>query len=228
MVDFAHAAETYWRTYTTSSQQAMLFTPPLGLQVATPETASRPAQVAPTLPVAAELSVPPSPRRRVPWLPVAGVGFAAAIAVLVFALASRSSEPAAAPPEVVIVPPPARPSPSERIDAAIAIAPPVDAPVPPQTHVHLVIESVPVGADVYRTLDGVRLGKTPLARDFERTNGEVELVLRLAGYRDARVTMSTAADATSRTALVRAVHRPPATPGSGSGGPTILDPYGGP
>src|SRR5262245_2156582 len=174
MVDLAHAAETYWRNYTTASQHAMLFTPPLGMQIATPEPTA-PPPVAPTLPVAAELSMPSSPRRRVSWLAVAGGAIVVTIVVIVLAFAGGSSEaPVVKLPEIATVPPLPAAASTHYVDATPAAheVAPVDAAPAPPTRVWLVIESVPAGADVYRALDGVRLGKTPLTRELERTNGD--------------------------------------------------------
>ena len=56
------------------------------------------------------------------------------------------------------------------------------------------VSSVPEGATVYRTLDGVRVGVTPLTGAYTRGVGELELVVKLAGYEDERVTLSTTQD----------------------------------
>jgi len=99
--------------------------------------------------------------------------------------------------------------------------------------VQLVVKSTPPGADVLRAADGVRLGKTPFSRAFDRIDGEIELVVKLAGYRDARVTLPTTKDSEKAVRLVRlrAGTRPPddrappeGTKPQGSGA-TVLDPY---
>jgi serine/threonine-protein kinase len=219
MADLAQATEACLRTALTSEFPIARLTPLPGHKV---------AQVAPTLPVAAELTVPPWPGRQRRWplvLAIAGVTGAALIVVIV---ASDREEPQ----HVAEVQPPSAPSDAaaveSRPDAAVVVTLAADAP--PATRVHLVVDSVPSGAEVYRALDGVRLGKTRLERDFERTEGEVELVLKLAGFRDARVTLSTAIDGKSMTKLSRPIQiKPPAKGSAGSANPgeTVLDPYGG-
>jgi len=219
MADLAQASDASLRTALTSEFPVARLTPLPGHKV---------AQVAPTLPVAAELTVPPMPsKQRRWWLVIAVAGTAGALLVVI--AASDRDEPH----RVAEVRPPTPPSDAAAVesrppDAAGVVTFAADAP--PATRVHLVVDSIPSGAEVYRALDGVKLGKTRLERDFERTDGEVELVLKLAGFRDARVTLSTAIDGKSMTKLSRPVQikRPPqGSAGSGNPGETVLDPYGG-
>jgi eukaryotic-like serine/threonine-protein kinase len=217
MADFAAACDGAW--------SAMPTTPPGRMRLRSSPIVA--AQVAPTLPVAAELSVPPvrvKPRRW--WLVATPAVVVAGAIVGVIVTRDRGASSNAHTAE------PPRPA---AIDGAVAAA--TDAtvvaadaamvPAQPAARVHLVVESEPSGADVYRSLDGVRLGKTPLERELDRTDGEIELVVKLAGFRDAKVTMSTTTDGTKHVKLVRVPHRPPHSGSGSGGGPTVLDPYGG-
>jgi hypothetical protein len=89
-----------------------------------------------------------------------------------------------------------RPPVAPRPAAPAAVAPPIQPPAPsppPQPSapapesIHVLIDSQPAGADVYRASDGVRVGRTPFSSDFSRTQGEAIFVLKLAGYREERV-----------------------------------------
>src|SRR5204862_3335120 len=98
-----------------------------------------------------------------------------------------------------------------------AHTPPIDAtaiaPLPPEkpARVELSVTSVPAGADIYRASDGVHIGKTPFRRDFDRTDGEIEFLLKLPGYRDARCVLSTTKDGSQSIKLVK-LRAPPPTP----------------
>lgn len=88
------------------------------------------------------------------------------------------------------------------------------------------------GAEVYRASDGVRIGRTPFHRGFERSDGELKLIVKLGGYRDARVVLSTARDSTESVKLAQQrtttrVTKPPEGPSHPPGGSatTVLDPY---
>jgi eukaryotic-like serine/threonine-protein kinase len=213
MAELIHAIETYWRR---DSADPLLVTP------ASQPVMTAASSTAPTLPVTGELSAPP-PRRRAPWM--IG-GFAITIAggfALMIALnqseperAQVATQPAdAASVDAPAPPPPPPPPPASEVVGALPREP---------VKVRLVVDSVPAGAEVYRSLDAVKLGKTPLVVELDRIAGQVDLVLRLRGFRDARLAMSTATDGQSRTKLVRMPlppKRPPRT------GPTVLDPYGG-
>ena len=218
MSELAQATEDLWR-HASAEERHALFTPLPGKVRVAAEAA------APTLPVAAEMTVPPGkPARRRVWWPLAGIAVAGAVIATV--VVTRGSEESRASP------PPSPPAPVAAIIDA-SIAPPIDAasaPEPPR-EVQLRIDSVPHGADVYRAADGVKLGKTPLTRTFERTDGTAELVLKLAGYRDQHVSLSTREDGGAVEHLTRArVSAPPRPVRAGSAhhpsGPTVLDPYG--
>jgi PEGA domain len=65
------------------------------------------------------------------------------------------------------------------------------------------IESTPAGADVFRVSDGVHLGKTPFTADLQRGIGEAQFLLKLAGYRDATVSLPVDRDGDQTVVLTR-------------------------
>src|SRR4029079_4808667 len=84
-------------------------------------------------------------------------------------------------------------------DAAAPATPPIEtaavvAAPPQKVQVELRVKSQPSGADVIRAADCVPIGKTPSARAFDRIDGEIELIVKLSGYKDTRVVLSTAKD----------------------------------
>ena len=112
------------------------------------------------------------------------------------------------------------------VDAArVAVA--ADAALP--SKIHIVVKSVPPGARV-DNLDGVTLGVTPLTRELDRIDGELRLVVKLAGHRDAPITFATNRDGEQLVKLQRVKAGVGTVPRRGSGagtGATVLDPYGG-
>src|SRR5205823_3816683 len=81
------------------------------------------------------------------------------------------------PPEPVRPPVPADPEPPAAVET--------EAP----RRVTLRVESVPPGAEVYRALDGVRLGITPYRQEMEPSPGEAIYLVRRPGYRDEKVVL---------------------------------------
>ena len=233
MLEVAHDAEAVWKEGV-GQGRAALFTPPAGFAVAS-RTTQAPAANAPTLPVAAQVTAPPLARKRRTWIPLAIVAAAAIAGALFWIVPGRDKQVATPSP-----PPVDR---AVEIDKAPADAPVVDAPAAATT-VELVVESTPGGAEVFRAADGVKLGKTPFAKRFERTDGEAVFLVKLPGYQPAKVSLSTAQDGKTVARLERehghAPHHPdhaqhpltadrpppPPPPSRGSGGPTVLDPYG--
>jgi tRNA A-37 threonylcarbamoyl transferase component Bud32 len=223
MAELATAVELSWRT-TASGSRAAMFTPPAGVSLTAAARSN--AETAPTL----ASTEPLASRRRPPWIALgSAVTLAAAVAAYV-AFGAREDRTPPRPPEpsAAVVP----------VDAAIpAIAGDApearasDAPAATAPQVQLAVTSIPAGADVYRAADGVRLGKTPFHRTFERTDGEIELIVKLAGYRDARVALPTSNDGDRTVQLVRlrATQRPDERRGSAAkpagSGATVLDPY---
>jgi len=223
--------ETAWLRLSSPDARA-LFTPPAGL--AAPVAPRATPMPSPTLPVAAELTAPPAPRRRrAPWI-IVGAFAAGAVGTAVY-LAITGMTPQVAPNTAVATP---RPLDAALVQVALDAPVPVDAPLPVVTplpdKIELRVKSTPPNADVIRAADGVRIGKTPFARQFDRIDGEIELIVKLSGYKDARLVLSTAKDGERAVQLVRlraGTHPPDDRRGSntkpaGSGsGATVLDPY---
>jgi serine/threonine-protein kinase len=85
------------------------------------------------------------------------------------------------------------------------------APAPPAPrHVSVRIVSQPAGAEVYRVLDGVRIGRTPWQGEFAVSDGEAVFRLRARGYHDAELSVPLEVDAERSVALEKIVHK--ATP----------------
>jgi len=235
MFDMAVDLEAAWLRLSSPDARA-LFTPPAGL--AAPVAPRATPMPSPTLPVAAELTAPPAPRRRrAPWI-IAGAFAAGAVGTAVY-LAVTGMTPQVAPNTAVATPRPLDAAAVQvvSVDAA-AETRTVDAPLPVVTplpdKIELRVKSTPPNADVIRAADGVRIGKTPFARQFDRIDGEIELIVKLSGYKDARLVLSTAKDGERAVQLVRlraGTHPPDDRRGSntkpaGSGsGATVLDPY---
>jgi serine/threonine protein kinase len=120
------------------------------------------------------------PRR---WPLFVGVGGLAVAAGAFFAL--RSGMPSAEPPA----------------PAVAAVAKPTSPPEPPT--VHLQIRSSPAGASVVDSKAGTELGVTPLDKPYPQGNGSVELLLRLAGYKDKTVAIGLESNSATAVELER-------------------------
>ena len=174
-----------------------------------------------------------SPRRRWPWA-------AAALAVAVaaggtFALASRAADTpdvaraASVPPApplaalpVAIAPAPVLPPPVAPPPAPVAIA--------PTAKITIKLDSDPIGAEVYRMPQGVRIGSTPLAYAVDPIAGELVLLVKKRGYADQQVIVPADRDDDRTIALVRqasaAPRKPPTAPTKPPPPPTgTLDPF---
>jgi len=243
MLDFANELEISWRA-NASGSMPVLFSP----------TAGGPAVMAPTTPRAlgeAVTQIAPSahnheiaPRRHRTRI-ARRVGVAAALGAAVVLYLARevdpprrvASEPAVPARPPVVTEPAIAPMPPDGATAGGSASGSdkrvPDEPQPaPAAQVQLTVTSLPPGAEVYRASDGVRIGRTPFHRGFERSDGELELIVKLGGYRDARVVMSTARDSTETVKLAqlrttKRVPKPPEGPSHPPGGSatTVLDPY---
>jgi serine/threonine-protein kinase len=166
------------------------------------------------------------PRRR--WVTVAGwvagIGaIAAAVALLVPRLLGESPAPRAVRP-----PPP----------APVVAKPPEPPPAPPP--IHVAVTSTPPGAEVW--WESVKKGETPMTMELPKTDDQIELVLKLDGYDDAKAKFYATVDAEVPVTLTRKpappqpkpTKRPPARPkappppdrGPTSGGEIKPSPYG--
>jgi len=82
---------------------------------------------------------------------------------------------------------------------------PPPAPVPAAT-ARLSITTSPAGAAVYR--GGARLGTTPFERDFEKSAGKTELVVKKSGFRDEHVAVMLDQDRSVALKLTPEARRP--------------------
>ena len=123
---------------------------------------------------------------------LAGVVVAGAVIAIIAIRSSATSdaphradppEPAVAAPTPPVAAPPA-PAPPPTPPPVVAPVAPI-APIAPTT-IDLSVNSAPDGAEV--VLDGTVLGKTPYHGTLPRHDATVALVVRLAGYSDAKVT----------------------------------------
>jgi serine/threonine-protein kinase len=250
MLDFANELEISWRVNASGSMPTLQSLPAGVSAVMAPTTLRTLGEAATQIEPSARIHEI-APRRHMVRI---AIGFAVAVALgaaVVLYLARDRDPPRRVASERAL---PAKPP--VVTEAAIAPMPPADATaggsdnepdkrVPddkqaaPAAQVQLTVTSLPPGAEVYRASDGVRIGRTPFHRGFERSDGELELIVKLVGYRDARVVMSTASDSTETVKLVQLRTRvtkppegreqhdrgaPPSNPPGGSA-TTVLDPY---
>jgi serine/threonine-protein kinase len=114
----------------------------------------------------------------------------------------RASEPAVAAMEAGRA--------AEAKPAVIAAAPRVEPPpavvAAMAVRVKVKLDSEPPGAEVFRAADGLRLGTTPLVREYERSDGVELFVLKLAGYREATASVSLARDTSTGVLLGKRAH----------------------
>jgi serine/threonine protein kinase len=154
-------------------------------------------------------SVPgPKPRR---WPLVAGVIGLLAIGGAAFGLSrgfTTGDTPVTAASEA-----PATPTATVELTAEPTAAPASSTQAAAE-QVMVEIDSEPSGAEIFRVSDGVRLGETPFERRFDRDDGKLAVILKLAGHRDEKLVVPLGRDHQSRsklTKLVGAVPQP-ATP----------------
>jgi len=140
--------------------------------------------------------LPPPRRNGLVWA-LGGAALMAAAAVGFISLRQRPQVAVAAQtPPPVAAPRPVEPAPVETPPAPVA--PP---PEPIAETVTLKITSTPPGADVYRALDGIKLGQTPLEQTLPRSSGLAVFVLKLSGHRDMRVELPAGADGVADVVL---------------------------
>jgi hypothetical protein len=154
-----------------------------------------------------------------------GVLASAVIAAVTFAI--FQSQRGAARPEPIAVaaaPPPAAPEPAP---APAPVAAPAPTPVELPATVQLAITSVPPGADVYRAVDGIKVGTTPLTHTLPRTPGSAVFIVQLDGHREQRVEIPVDHDGSVELTLVklpaRASKPPPARRSRSADSP--MDPF---
>jgi serine/threonine-protein kinase len=139
-------------------------------------------------------------------LPTVGVVAVAAVAAVFFLRgkpAGTDTNPGKATPtqEVAKVP--------EVVPQLSAQAPAVAPPRGTETDkVTLKITSQPDGVDVYRKLDGLKLGTTPFEVKYEKAKAEAVFVLKQAGYRDEEISMALDMNREKEVRLKRAQSSP--------------------
>lgn len=69
--------------------------------------------------------------------------------------------------------------------------------------VRLFIDSVPQGAEIVRLSDGTVLGKTPWSREQPAAEGTEEILLRVPGYAEQRLSVALAENHEHRVTLPR-------------------------
>ena len=139
-----------------------------------------------TLGDSASESIPP--RRRSRSRPVAIVAAAAGLTIAVAAVAAWIAASRSVPGNAA-----AGPSQSPSVEHRNPVVPVEQRPVLPQP-VHLHIESDPSGADVLDPDNGRVLGRTPFDQTLPRADAEAAFTVRLAGYDDGHLILSTRTD----------------------------------
>jgi serine/threonine-protein kinase len=205
MTELSQAIDLLW-----PAANSLVFTPiPGSLKTITDETpVANPAPTIRTRP----------PQRRFIAFVIGAVVLGGVTAVVV---AQRIKDEPAQVASVVAFDAPVAP------DAAIVDAAQVAAIDAAPAKVRIAIDSVPRGARV-STLEGIGLGVTPIDREFPRIDdGQLEVVVKLAGFRDASLKILTNADAKRVVTLQKVKPAGTVRRGSnaGSSGETVLDPY---
>jgi hypothetical protein len=96
-------------------------------------------------------------------------------------------------------------------------------------HITLHLTSDPVGAEVYRMPQGVRVGKTPFDDTMDAGEGEIVLILKKQGYEDKEIALPADRDSDRTMALTRVVVKGPTHDGAskGAGSADLGTPVGG-
>jgi hypothetical protein len=102
---------------------------------------------------------------------------------------------------------------------APAPTPPAPVPTPPPApaRVTIKLDSDPIGADVYRMPQGVRIGTTPLVYPMDAIDGEMVLIVKKRGFTDLQLAVPADKDSAQTVKLASAASRPH---GKGSGSQT--------
>lgn len=177
---------------------------------AVPAAAAYPVSAAgnTTLSSAAGIGVPAQPRKK-PYLPIA-IGLVVAGAAIgggMMVMQNKETSQAAAP--VAALPAPVQPAAAPVVSPQTPVQPGSGqvAPdvAPPQTN-SVSIESEPSGAEIFRKLDGVRLGSTPQKLPAPR-DGDLVFVLKLDGYEDKELVIRAGQRQEYKETLVRVPSR---------------------
>lgn len=89
--------------------------------------------------------------------------------------------------------------------STLPVPPPPPPPLPPPepAKVRLQIHSSPSGAAVVDSQDGLALGVTPFDKTYPQGAGHMDLVIRMAGYKDKSVSVDLAVNSTTSVDLER-------------------------
>lgn len=153
-----------------------------------------------------------SPRRHVAMIAIVGVACVSAGVLATMQWSGGSTAPP--PPHDVAIA--STPPAAAILDAAPAVADRAAAAPLQPTEVVLRVDSHPAGADVFRLADGVRVGTTPVSIAMTAGSGELVLVFKKAGFRDARVSLPIDASLERTVELVK----PALTPSVPTAAPT--------
>ncbi len=126
----------------------------------------------------------PPPTRRGSLGRIAGAGAVVMIGgVIAFAVLGSKRAPAPAAPPIAAAAP-VEPAPVEPAPAPVEATVPAAEPAPAE--ISLTVDSQPAGAEVL--LDRAVLGKTPYRGALPRADRDVVLIVRLAGYKERKLT----------------------------------------
>jgi len=109
-------------------------------------------------------------------------------------------------------PPPPRVAVAVPAPLALPDAPPPSAPPPAPTHVRIVINTNPSGAEIFDEATGERLGVSPVELSLPRGTGERALVIRHPGCGEKHRSIRTTSDAELTLDLDPAAPPPPPAP----------------
>ena len=98
-----------------------------------------------------------------------------------------------------------------------ASASPSPSALPVLEQVTLVVESDPVGAEVYRAADGMLIGKTPFKHKVTKADGMLVYLVKMTGYNDERVELRADEDSTKLVALTAVKKGGPTGPVASTG-----------
>ena len=93
-----------------------------------------------------------------------------------------------------------QPTTPQAIEPPIIIRELVEVPVEVD-FVNLLVESDPEGARIYRLADGVEIGRTPMTVKVRQGDGTMSFLLRKTGYKNAKIDLGVARDATEHVKL---------------------------
>jgi len=110
-------------------------------------------------------------------------------------------------------PQPTAAAPAPDLEPAKTVEPDPAAPVVAVAEkITVKIKSSPAGAQVYNVATGIKIGKTPFERQYDRSQGDLDVVLRLKGYDPQELSVALDADRTETVALEKHSRTPKKQP----------------